>query len=305
MNYTLRQLMVFTRICEYKSITKAAESLHMTQPAASIQLRNFQDQFELPLTEIIGRQLYVTPFGDEIYQASMNILEETKKIEQSAMAYQGHLTGVMRMSIVSTGKYIMPHFMTDFLHDHPAVDLVMDVTNKSSVIQSLNENSVDFSLVSILPDALSIEKIELMKNSLYLVGGKDAPTVKKAWDPEKLSELPMIYREQGSGTRQTMERYLERHGIQPRKKLELTSNEAVKQSVIAGLGYSIIPIIGIRNAIERGDLKIIPVKGLPETTSWNLIWLKNKQFLPAAQAFLDYLRRDKGTIIQNRFSWYE
>lgn len=305
MNYTLRQLMVFNRICEHKSITKAAESLHMTQPAASIQLKNFQDQFELPLTEIIGRQLYVTPFGDEIYQASINILEETKKIEQSAMAYQGHLTGVMRISIVSTGKYIMPHFLTDFLSDNTGVDLVMDVTNKSSVIQSLNDNKVDFSLVSILPESLAIEKIELMKNTLYLVGGKNAPTVKKAWSPEKLSELPMIYREPGSGTRQTMERYLERHGIQPRKKMELTSNEAVKQAVMAGLGYSIMPVIGIRNALERGDLKIIPVKGLPEVTSWNLIWLKNKQFLPAAQAFLDYLKKEKGSIIHNRFSWYD
>ncbi|NQV52886.1 MAG: LysR family transcriptional regulator [Flavobacteriales bacterium] len=305
MNYTLRQLEVFTQICASKSITKAAEVMHMSQPAASIQLKNFQAQFDIPLTEVIGRQLYVTQFGDEIREACINILEETKKIEASAMSYHGHLTGKIRISIVSTGKYIMPHFLTDFMNTNPSVELVMDVTNKTSVLASLDENQVDFSLVSILPELLSIDKIELMKNSLYLVGGRASESVKSAWSPSKLSALPMIYREQGSGTRQTMERFLERHGVQPVKRLELTSNEAVKQAVVAGLGYSIMPLIGIRNELERGDLKIIPVKGLPEETSWNLIWLKSKKFLPAAKAFLTYIQAEKERIIQHRFEWYK
>ena len=164
MNYTLRQLEVFTKICEYKSITKAAEALHMTQPAASIQLKNFQDQFDISLTEVIGRQLYVTAFGEEIYAACINILNETKKIEETTMAYKGHLTGKMTLSIVSTAKYIMPFFLSDFLNENPGVELVMDVTNKSSVIESLNLNKVDFSLDNIFV----IDVASSTKNSGYI-----------------------------------------------------------------------------------------------------------------------------------------
>lgn len=305
MNYTLRQLEVFTKICEQKSITRASEELHMTQPAASIQLKNFQDQFDIPLTEVIGRQLYVTAFGEEIYAACLNILNETKKIEQTTMAYKGHLTGKMTLSIVSTAKYIMPFFLSDFLKENPGVELAMDVTNKSSVIQSLNMNQVDFSLVSILPDALAIDNIELMRNTLYLVGGKQAKKPNKAKQPSYIADLPLIYRENGSGTRQTMERFLESNNINPRKMLELTSNEAVKQAVIAGLGYSIMPLIGIKNELTQGDVTIIPVKAMPIESSWNLIWLKSKKFSPPAKAFLEYILTNKDDIIQRHFSWFE
>jgi DNA-binding transcriptional LysR family regulator len=304
MNYTLRQLRVFTKICELKSITKAAESLHLTQPAASIQLRNFQDQFELPLTEIIGRKLFVTSFGDQIYLASMRILDEAKKMEQSALAYEGHLVGKIRISTVSTGKYVMPYFLTDFLAQHPGVELSMDVTNKQSVIRSIDENDVDFSLVSVLPSSSLINKVELMENKLFLVGGKASEKLKKPKPASYIADLPLIYREEGSGTRQTMERFLEENGIRPSKKLELTSNEAVKQAVIAGLGYSIMPLIGIRNEIERGDLTIIPIKGMPIASSWNLIWLKEKQFLPPAMRYLEYLQTEKSSIIKKHFSGF-
>jgi DNA-binding transcriptional LysR family regulator len=303
MNYTLRQLTVFTKICENRSITKAADELHMTQPAASIQLRNFQDQFDIPLTEIIGRKLFVTSFGEEIYQAAINILNETKKIEQTAMAYKGHLVGRIHISIVSTGKYIMPFFLADFLTDNPGVELQMDVTNKSSVITSLNDNSVDFSLVSILPETMAIDKTELMTNRLFLVGGANTITFEKPQKPEIIAELPLIFREQGSGTRQTMERFLDKHGIKADKKLELTSNEAVKQAVIAGLGYSIMPLIGVKNELLKGDLKIIPIKGMPIASSWNLIRLQNKKFLPPAKAFLEYLALHKSKIMEKHFSW--
>ena len=305
MNYTLRQLEVFTKICEHKSITKAAEALHMTQPAASIQLKNFQDQFDISLTEVIGRQLYVTAFGEEIYAACLNILNETKKIEETTMAYKGHLTGKMTLSIVSTAKYIMPFFLSDFLNENPGVELVMDVTNKSSVIESLNLNKVDFSLVSILPEALAIDNIQLMRNQLYLVGGKQLKHPKKSQDPSFIADLPLIYRESGSGTRQTMERFLERHNIKPRKMLELTSNEAVKQAVIAGLGYSIVPLIGLKNELAQGDLSIIPIKGMPIESSWNLIWLKSKKFSPPARAFLDYINAHKDDIMHRHFEWFE
>jgi len=301
MQYTLHQLQIFSKIVEKQSITKASEALHLTQPAVSIQLRNFQDQFPIPLTEVIGRKLYVTDFGKEIAMAAEKILGEVKEINYKTLAYQGQLSGVLKISVVSTGKYIMPYFLSDFMKQHKGVELVLDVTNKARVINSLEKNTVDFSLVSVLPDKLQIEKIELMENQLYLVGNKDEKFTKKNYDKSIFATLPLIYREQGSGTRYTMEKFIEKNNLPVSKKMELTSNEAVKQAVVAGLGYSIMPLIGIRNELNMGRLQIIPVKGFPIKSNWHMIWLKHKKFSLVAAAFLDYLKKEKSEIIEKRF----
>jgi DNA-binding transcriptional LysR family regulator len=301
MNYTLHQLQVFLTTTEKQSVTKASEELHLSQPAVSIQLRNFQDQFPIPLTEIIGRKLYVTDFGKEIAIAARRILNGVNDINYKAMSYTGQLAGVLKISVVSTAQYVMPYFLSDFLSENTGVDLILDVTNKAKVLRSLEKNSVDFSLVSILPKSMQINKIELMENQLYLVGDSKSIFDKKMYDNSIFAELPLIYREQGSGTRQAMEQYLDKNSISVRKKMELTSNEAVKQAVMAGLGYSIMPLIGIRNELKTGRLKIIPVKGFPINSNWHLIWLKNKKFSPVANAFLEYLEKEKDNIIKEKF----
>lgn len=301
MNYTLHQLQIFLKIVEKESITKASEELHLTQPAVSIQLKNFQDQFPIPLTEVIGRKLYVTDFGREIAEAAQKIINEVNEISYKTTAYQGQLSGVLKISVVSTGKYIIPYFLSDFMKENPGVDLVLDVTNKQQVINTLEENSIDFSLVSVLPKHLDIEKTNLMENQLFLVGNTSEKFDNEIYDTSILSDLPLIYREPGSGTRFTMERYLEQNNIVVRKKMELTSNEAVKQAVIAGLGYSIMPVIGIRNDLEAQRLQIIPVRGFPLKSIWNLIWLRNKKFSPVAEAFLNYVEENKDKIIREKF----
>lgn len=303
MNYTLHQLQIFLKIAEKQSITKASEELHLTQPAVSIQLRNFQDQFPIPLTEVIGRKLYVTDFGKEIATAAEKILQEVKDINYKTLTYQGKLSGKLKISVVSTGKYIIPYFLSDFMKQNQGVDLVLDVTNKAKVINSLEKNTVDFSLVSVLPEKLQIDKIELMENQLYLVGNTEEKFTKKQYDKSIFTKLPIIYRELGSGTRLTMERFIEKNNLPVRKKMELTSNEAVKQAVIAGLGYSIMPLIGIRNELKTGRLQIIPVKGFPVKSTWHLIWLKNKKFSLAASAFLEYIKEQKDSIIEEKFEF--
>jgi DNA-binding transcriptional LysR family regulator len=305
MNYTLHQLQIFLKITQTKSITQAAEELHLTQPAVSIQLRNFQHQFDIPLTEIVGRKIYITDFGKEIALAAEEILNQVQAINMKTMEYKGQLVGRLKLSIVSTGKYVMPYFLSGFMKEHPGVQLQMDVTNKSRVIESLQNNEVDFSLVSILPPSLNVDKLELMQNKLFLVGNAATRFQRKSNDKSIFEELPLIYREEGSGTRMSMERFIERNRIAAVKKIELTSNEAVKQAVIAGLGYSIMPLIGIKNELNAGVLKIIPVKGLPISTKWSLIWLTGKMFSPIAKAYLDYVRKTKKEIIEERFSWYE
>jgi LysR family transcriptional regulator, low CO2-responsive transcriptional regulator len=305
MNYTLNQLNVFLKVTQTESITKAAEILHLTQPAVSIQLKNFQDQFEIPLTEVVGRQLYVTDFGKEIAEAAEKILEGVYALNYKTQAHKGQLTGRLKISIVSTGKYVMPYFLADFLKQHPGVELAMDVTNKARVIESLGKNEIDFALVSLLPESLSVDHVKLMQNKLYLVANKDTVFAKSSYTNSVFEQLPLIYREQGSGTRLVMERFIQENKIPVFKKMELTSNEAVKQAVIAGLGSSIMPLIGIKNELSTGELQIIPVKKFPIKTHWHLISSRNKRFSSAAEAYLNYVKMEKDNIIHSKFDWFE
>lgn len=306
MNYTLNQLRIFLKVVELESVTKASEALHLTQPAVSIQLKNFQDQFEIPLTEVVGRKIYVTDFGKEIADAAQQILEQVNAINYKTLAYKGQLFGKLKLSVVSTGKYVMPYFLSEFLNEHSGVELEMDVTNKRSVLQSIEQNEVDFALVSIIPDNLNVEQVDLMQNKLCFVGHKN---VKITSGKKKIESIfnsrPLLFREMGSGTRQTLERFIEKNNISINKKMELTSNEAVKQAILAGLGNSLMPLIGIRKEIQNNDLQIIPVAGLPIRTNWSLIWNKGKKHSPQAQAFLEYLIKNKEAIVTNHFSWYE
>ncbi len=303
MNYTLHQLQVFLKVTQTQNVTKAAAELCLTQPAVSIQLKNFQNQFAIPLTEVVGRKLFVTDFGKEIAVAAENILNEVYAINYKTLAYKGQLAGRLKLSVVSTGKYVMPYFLAGFLKQHPGIELLLDVTNKAKVVESLEKNEVDFSLVSVLPDHLQVEKLELMPNKLYLVGNMEQPFKRKPYGKQVFETLPLIYRERGSGTRHTMEKFIEHNGLPVRKKMELTSNEAVKQAVIAGLGYSIMPLIGLKNELASGDLQLIPVEGFPIISVWNLLWLRHKRFSPIAEAFLAHATNEKDAIIQASFNW--
>lgn len=302
MNYTLHQLQIFLKITETKSITKAAEELFLTQPAVSIQLKNFQDQFDIPLTEVIGRKLHITEFGTEIGKIAKNIIDEVKNIDYKTNSFKGLLTGELKISVVSTGKYIIPYFLTDFINAHHGIDLKLDVTNKSKVLKNLENNEIDFALVSTIPENFEIEKIELMKNKLYLVGPHNESI--KLKKNSIIDDNNIIFREKGSATRIAMENYFSKNEITIKKKLELTSNEAIKQALIAKLGYSIMPLIGIRNEIQNNILDIIPTNGLPIISNWNIIWLKQKKMTPISQAYIDFLKQEKEHIIQKSFKWY-
>ncbi len=302
MHYTLHQLKIFLQIHKHKSITRAAEEMHLTQPAISIQLKKLQDQFEIPLTEVIGRQLYITDFGEKIAEVSTKILEEAEAIKTTMNEYKGLLVGKISISIVSTGKYVMPYFLNDFMKKNEGVDFSIDVTNKTRVLESLSNNTTDFCLVSVLPENIPIEKVELMDNKLYLVGNSKSDTSKKLATTD-IEKLPLIFREQGSATRMAMENFLTRHQLSVTKRLELVSNEAVKQAVNAGLGYSIMPLIGLRNELKSGEMQIIPTSGLPIITSWNLIYNRDKKLSPAAKAFIKHINETKDNVIEKYFSW--
>ncbi|MDH5475146.1 MAG: LysR family transcriptional regulator [Cyclobacteriaceae bacterium] len=293
MNYTLHQLKIFLEVVKQQSITKAAEEMHMTQPALSIQLKNFQLQFDIPLTEIIGKKLYITDFGKSIAEVANDILNEADALLYKTKEYRGLFTGKLRISSASTGKYITPYFLSGFLKKYSGIDLIMDVSNKNAVVKNLKENLIDFALVSVLPTDLEVSEELLLENKLFLVSNKKT----------KKKENSLIYRESGSATRIAMDDYF--NNATKRKNIMLTSNEAVKQAVIAGLGNSILPLIGIKNELSNKALHILPSKGLPIITTWRLIWLKNKKLSPIAKAYLNYVKDQKKEIISKNFQWYE
>lgn len=305
MNYTLNQLRIYLKVAQTLSITKAAEELHLTQPAVSIQLKNFQDQFDIPLVEVVSKRIFITDFGKEIAKAAETILSEVNAIDFKMHAHKGQLIGKLKISIVSTGKYVAPYFLSDFIKQHEGIELLMDVTNKAKVLESLEKNEVDFSLVSVLPETIHVEKVELLQNKLFVVANSEKKFQRKEHDKKIFDTIPLIYREQGSGTRHVMEKFINRNNLPVRKKMELTSNEAVKQAVIAGLGYSIMPLIGIKNELENKQLQIIPIKGFPIKSTWFLIWLKGKQLSPVASAYLKYIKNEKQNIVKEKFDWFE
>lgn len=305
MNYTLNQLRIFLKIVQTESITKASEELHLTQPAVSIQLKNFQEQFEIPLTEIIGKKIFITDFGREIGEAAESILNEVYAINHKVNAYKGHLTGRLKISVVSTGKYVIPFLLSPFLKKYQNIELMLDVTNKTRVIESLIKNEIDFALVSVLPEKLNIQKIKLMPNKLFLVGNKDKNFDPVSNDKSILESIPLIFREEGSATRDAMEKYIDKIQLTGIKKMEFVSNETIKQAIIAGLGYSIMPMIGLRNELSNNQLQLIPMEGLPICTDWYLIYLDNKKLSPIAKTFVDFIEKEKENIIEENFSWVE
>lgn len=305
MNITLHQLELFLKVVDLQSITKASEELYLSQPAVSIQLKKLQEQFSIPLTEVVGRQLYITDFGREIAASAEKIVAEVEAIRYNSRAFSGSLAGKLKLSVASTAKYVMPYFLADFMAQHSNVDLEMDVTNKMRVVESLEENKVDFSLVSVVPKQLNLNRVELLQNKLFLVGGTILKRNPNTPVRKLLERYPVLFREKGSATRDAMEEFLKKKQIPTYKKIELTSNEALKQALVAGLGYSVMPLIGIKNELKNNDLEIIKMRGLPIVTHWNLVWWKSKKLSPVAEAYLKFVQEEKDRIVQEKFAWSE
>ena len=299
MNYTLNQLRIFVKVAELKSVTRAAEELHLTQPAVSSQLKNFQDQFSLPLFEVIKKRIHITGFGEEVFETGKKILADVGQMKYKMLSYTGLLSGKLTFATVSTGKYVLPYFLSDFFNSHTSIDLEIDVSNRQAVIQNLQKNEIDFALMSLPQEGISIHKIDLLENKLYFVGKNSI--IKNYKLADLLEFTPLICREPGSATRMQLDQFILENKLEVKKTIQLTSNEAVKQAVIAGMGISLMPLIGIRNEIELGLMNIIPVKGLPLVTMWSLVYLKDKQLSPAMNAFIDYLNDHKSNISNLHF----
>lgn len=305
MNYTLHQLDIFIKVAECLSVTKAAEMLYLTQPAVSIQLKKFQEQFDTPLIEVINKRIHLTELGKEVLPIAKEIHLNQDRIEEVVNRSKGLLSGKLKISSVSTGHYVIPFLLRKFLDKHPKISLDISVDNKKTVLERLVNNSDDFAFVSVLPEDIEVESLELMWNQLNLIGCADAQYNTEHKIEQITSHYPLIYREEGSATRGIMENYFSDKPGSNDNKMELKSNESVKQAVLAGIGCSVMPIIGLKHELASGELKIIPRNDLPLYTSWYLVWLKGKKLSHASQAYLESLKLEKDELIKRYFSWCE
>jgi len=303
MNYTLHQLLILARVAEYQSITKAAEALHLSQPAVSVQLKKLQEQFQVPLFHIRSKKVFVTDFGASLVQTALEMADKLEALHYQSRGAAGALSGRLSLSIVSTGKYIMPYFLESFLAQNPEVELRMDVTNKAGVVRALDNSEAELALVSTLPRMLKIAELPLLQNHLFWISGRQFECQKKEYRVEELTDQPLIFRETGSATRLAMEQVCGRKKLGSGKELELTSNEAIKQAIVAGLGSSVMPLIGLKNELAQADVQIIPVKGLPVVTQWRLIWLSTRSLSPVANAYLTHLKMHKDQVLERHFGW--
>ena len=306
MNITLHQLKAFQAIAKFQSITKAAEAMSMTQPAVSIQLKNLQEQFEVPLTEIIGKRIHITEFGQELVDTADRIYGELGQIEEKMLELKGLMGGKIRISAVSTGKYIIPYLMADFMKVHPHVEISLEVSNRNKVLAHLQENSTDLALVSLLPEELDLNSIQLAENKWFLACAPEnqesyqAYINAGAWD-----KVRFVLREKGSGTRTIMEKFFNDRDIHVENQLELTTNEAVKQALMAGLGTSLLSNYSMAQEIKEGRIALLEFPELPLKADWKLIWLKQKKHSPAVKAFIRWLSENRKEVLSKHFPTLE
>ena len=289
MSFTLHQLDVFAEVAKHKSMTKAAEKLFMSQPAVSIQVKKLQDHFGVALFEMIGKELYLTEAGEEMYEAQKNIRKEVSSLEMALSEIKGMLKGTLNIAVVSTAKYFMPYILGAYLQKYEKIKISLKVTDRNEVKDLLRQNECDLAVFSEQPEELDLESIEFLRNPLLMASAPEHPLAKeKNLSFKNLSEYPFVIREPGSGTRMVMQRLMDKHDIEPDIVMELGTNEAVKQAIMAGIGISLISKYSITLEEKVGKISILDVIGLPYVNQWKLVYPKGKRLSPAARNFIEF-----------------
>lgn len=291
MNFTLHQLRVFGMVARHKSMTEAARQLHMSQPAVSIQIKQLQESVGIPLIDVVGRKLYLTNAGERLYDAYTNINQELESFDSAVSELQGGLKGTLSISAASTAKYFVPYLLGEFQRRYPLVKISLKVTNRNEVLRHLSENEFDLAVLTQLPDGDSIEAIPFFDNPLVMAAPPEHPLTKcKTVTSEQLAEQTHIYRELGSGTRMVMERYLGKKGIPVKPAMELSTNEAVKQAIMAGIGISVISRLSMGNELSLDQISILQMDDFPILTRWHMLYKKEKKLSPVTQNFISFLQ---------------
>lgn len=306
MNFTLHQLQVFLKVVERDSVTEAASDLNLTQPAVSSQLKQLQTQVGLPLTEVIGRRIHITDTGREFAELAKEIIQKTDELGERMSSKKGRVSGRLKLTVVSTGKYFVPPILAEFKKSYPEVHISLDVVKRGESETALLNHEADFMIATSSSTLDAYSRLDFLPNPLVLAApanpvGFNVPTGKVT--AADLAKLPFIYREKGSGTRTRMDEFLRKQRINPEISMELVTNEAVKQLILAGFGISFLSIYSMRLELQQKELKIISHPKLPLRGDWSLVWLKGKRHTPATEAFVNFLSDQSISWVDKLFPW--
>ncbi|MFO1327879.1 MAG: LysR family transcriptional regulator [Rubrivivax sp.] len=292
MRATLRQLRLLKALADTGSVTGAAQACHVTQPTVSMQLRELADSVGLPLYEQVGRRLHLTAAGQAVLATARAMLDEWESLEQRIAAMKGIEQGRLRVSIASTAKYFVPRMLGRFCSDHPGIDITLQVLNRDGVVGRLRDNLDDLYVLSRPPQDIAHRSEPLLSNPLVVIAARGHPLAGSAsvrW--KRLQTEPFILREPGSGTRLATDAHFATLGLQPRVRLELGSNEAIKQAVAAGMGLGVVSRHALAARPSAEGLAILPVQRFPVPSSWSVLWPEGKRLTPAALAFVQHLKQ--------------
>jgi DNA-binding transcriptional LysR family regulator len=282
----LRQLQIFEAVAQYGSISRAAQALHLTQPAVSMQIKQLEDQIGLALVDLVGRKLVITEAGHELRGHAARITAQMEDLAASMDQFRGLERGVLRLAVVSTVNYFLPPLIGSFTKRHPGVRISLQVANRDAVMATLADNSADLAVTGQPPDSADVSAQNFMDNPLVVIAAPSHPLAGK--ERVKLGDLAdqtLVLREPGSGTRAAVERHFSRHRTAYRPGCELSSNEAIKQSVQAGLGLGVVPAQTLELELQTGRLAVLDVEGFPILRHWYVVHRNDKRLSGAAQAF--------------------
>ncbi|MBK1722035.1 LysR family transcriptional regulator [Thiocystis violacea] len=297
MHISLRQLRVFEAVAHNHSYTRAAEELHLSQPAVSMQVRQLEDEIGLPLFERLGKRIVTTEAGRELYHYSRAINRALREMEEVLESLKGINRGSLQVAVASTVNYFAPRLLAVFQKRYPGINLRLDVTNREMLVQMLDSNSVDLVLMGLPPKNVEVESEAFMDNPLVVVAPPDHPLAHQHCIPvERLAEETFVMREAGSGTRKAMERFFSERGLLIRHGMQMTRNEAVKQAVRSGLGLSVVSLHTIELELETRRLVTLDVEGFPDRRQWYLVYRRGKRLSPAASAFRDFVLAEAASI---------
>jgi len=297
-NITLRQLKIFEAVARHLSFSRAAAELHLTQPAVSMQVRQMEEAVGLPLTEQIGKKVYLTAAGGELARHARVIAEQLREAEGAIDALKGLRSGRLTIGVVSTAKYFAPRLLVAFRTRHPEVELRLGVHNRELIVQQLADNQIDLAIMGQPPQNIATAAQPFAEHPLVIIGAPEHALARvKRVASKSLERETFLIREPGSGTRSAMERYFTEHGIVVRQSMEMSSNGTIKQAVMANMGLAFISqhTVGLEMAMRQ--LVPLAVVGLPVMRRWYVVHLQDKRLSPVAAAFHGFLLSQGAALV--------
>lgn len=293
MHITHRQLQLFMALADTGSVSAAAQAMHITQPTASMQLKEVTQSVGLPLYEVIGKKIYLTEVGRELAITARSMARTWDAFEQTVDGIRGLSRGKLRVAVVSTAKYFMPRLLGSFCKRHPAIDVSLEILNRDGVVQRLRENQDDLYIMSMPPADMDLGDEIFMPNPIVVIGPTNDPLAHERAIPlARLSGRRFILRETGSGTRMAADRFFSGAKFKPDVRLELGSNEAVKESVAGGLGVGVVSRHALHGQLKEHGVRVLDMSGFPLPSAWHLVHPSNKQLSPVATAFKQHMLKE-------------